>query len=150
MRGSQTNRLIPFLILVFLVGCNGNEEAPVSEQVDRIRPVNAERIYLADGGELQKFPGRTRPSRSVELAFRVSGKIQQLSIDVGDRVKQGQLIAQLDNRDYRVDLQEKKAAYDLADAELKRYRELFEMGSIAENEYDKKNAAFLRAKVLRV
>jgi RND family efflux transporter MFP subunit len=48
----------------------------------------------------------------------------------GDDVSQGQLLARIDPRDYRIALAEAKAAYDQAEADAQRYRRLYEREAV--------------------
>ncbi len=56
------------------------------------------------------LPGRARASQHATLFFRVSGPLYQVHASPGDPVKKGQLLLQLDNRDYQrqVDVMESK------------------------------------------
>ncbi len=46
------------------------------------------------------FTGRSRAAQRAELAFQVPGRLQKLLVDVGDRVREGELLAALDPRDF--------------------------------------------------
>ncbi|WP_225940277.1 MULTISPECIES: efflux RND transporter periplasmic adaptor subunit [Desulfomicrobium] len=48
----------------------------------------------------RKFPGMVRASKRAELAFQVSGTLTQLPVGEGQEVKEGQILAQLDQRDF--------------------------------------------------
>jgi RND family efflux transporter MFP subunit len=67
----------------------------------------------------------------VIVSAEVAGRVTELNFDKGDRVKKGQWLAKLDDRDYRVallqsgaDRQKAEAELLLADAQIKRAREL--------------------------
>lgn len=55
-----------------------------------------------EGFQGRSFPGRARASKEVDLAFRVSGPLMTLPVKVGDELKEGDLIARLDPRDFDV------------------------------------------------
>ncbi|ARN72695.1 efflux RND transporter periplasmic adaptor subunit [Oceanicoccus sagamiensis] len=59
-------------------------------------------MKISDVGELTTtpFPGRARAGKEVNLSFRVTGSLIDFPIAVGDQVEQGQLVAQLDPKDY--------------------------------------------------
>ena len=50
------------------------------------------------------FPGRAKAVDEANLAFEVSGKLVERPVDVGSVVEEGQLLAQLDARDYEARL----------------------------------------------
>jgi RND family efflux transporter MFP subunit len=59
-------------------------------------------MRVADAGELTTtpFPGRAKAGQEVNMSFRVSGSLIEFPVDVGDEVEAGQLLAQLDPKDY--------------------------------------------------
>ena len=77
-------------------------EAPVKKEI--IRPVRT--MIVGDVQDLtnRTFPGITRELQSVDLAFRVGGPLIQLNATEGQQVIKGQLIAEIDPRDFRIDL----------------------------------------------
>lgn len=137
---------IPFkigliLLLVFAsVSCRDTKEpVPITVQ---ILPVKTIQVGSDESAIGKNFPARTKPKREVALSFRNSGSLVELNVIEGSQVKNGQLIARMDDRDFKIDLESKKADYELAKVELARYERLFKKQSIAENEYDTKMAAF--------
>ena len=57
-------------------------------------------VAVARRGSLEKdikYVGTTFPVREVSLRSRVEGQILDLSVDVGDRVQQGQVLARIDD-----------------------------------------------------
>lgn len=83
-----------FVLAFMATGCE--EEAARPEPV---RPVRVFRISDQGETENRSFPGKVEAARSASLAFRVSGQIVRFDVKEGDKVEQGQLIAQLDQRD---------------------------------------------------
>lgn len=63
--------------------------------------------------------GSLMARRSVDVAPKVSGRIERVFVQVGDQVKDGQLIAQLDPRTLEEELREAEAALKVAEATLK-------------------------------
>lgn len=65
--------------------------------------------------------GKVVPAENIDLAFEKSGKITKIFAKVGDRVKQGSLLASLDSSDLFSDLRKSEAGIDSAKAVLKQY-----------------------------
>ena len=91
---------ITALAVVVLSGC-GKEEAAEQEFA---RPVVAMKVYDEAVFEAGSLPGRAKATQELELSFRVDGPLVARPVKVGDEVKQGDLIAQIDERDYQVRL----------------------------------------------
>ena len=87
------------------------------------------------------FPGKIKAAADVNLAFRVSGTIQRMPVEVGSFVKSGQLLAALDPRDYEIQLAATEAEYNRIKAETERIAVLYEKKSISANNYDKASYA---------
>jgi RND family efflux transporter MFP subunit len=88
----------------------------------------------------------------VRLAFRVGGKIIARQVELGQRVKSGQVLAQLDPQDYKlaVDAARSQAAAaltnrDLAAADFKRYKELRSQNFISAAELERREATLKAA-----
>ena len=64
-----------------------------------------------------------KPFQEVDLMAKVAGYVKEIRVDVGDRVKQGQLLAILEIPEQANDLARAKAAVDLAGAEVARARD---------------------------
>jgi len=76
-------------------------------------------IRLGSTEERISAVGSLVARRSVDIAPKISGRVERVFVQVGDRVKDGQLIAQMDARTFQEDLREAEAALRVADATLK-------------------------------
>ena len=135
--------ILALVSLTFIASTGCKKEAPAKEQV--IRPVRT--VIVGDVQDLTNstFPGITKEVQSVDMAFRVGGPLIQLNATEGQQVRTGQLIAEIDPRDFRVDLLAKEARFIQARAEEERFRATYERGSISKSEYDQKLALYLEA-----
>ncbi|NRG17969.1 efflux RND transporter periplasmic adaptor subunit [Rhizobiales bacterium] len=118
-------------------------DAPVEPRI-----VWAEKVTLSDGVETLSFTGTVRPRVDAPMAFRVGGKLAERLADVGDEVAKGDVIARLDEGDYRhglrVAMAQEKAAEAEAErtaADLERARELKEKGHASAAVFDRAKAA---------
>ncbi len=132
----------PKLLIVLglcVAGCAA--EAPPAEPV--LRPVRSETVAAAGAARERIFSGVAIASIESQLSFRVGGTITRVAVDVGDRVGAGQVIAELDPTDLRLELEGAQAALDQmqasrrnAEADFERARELYENNNASQNEYD--------------
>ena len=69
-----------------------------------------------------QYPAIVYPSQEAELSFRVSGRVIELLVRAADRVSEGDVIAQLDTRDFENTVEQLKSQKDQADQQLKALR----------------------------
>jgi len=123
-----------------VAGCKGeaaNEEAEV------VRPVKVATISAAPQGRMLTYSGVVRPRIESNLGFRVSGKIVERAVNVGDRVKVGQVIARLDDIDLKLAENSARAAVasartrrEVTRDNLERAKPLLEKQFISQASYD--------------
>jgi len=94
----------------------------------------------------REVPGKWLPAQQSNLAFEIPGKINVVNVDIGDAVKKGQILAELDNREATAQLKQAKAKYDLALQILNRYKDLRSEGHISIQDLDNANSEELIAK----
>lgn len=116
-----------------LIAC-GNSKNEAEEEIQYVKTAQAERI--SDAAELS-YPGRTKSSEEVNVAFRVSGPIQRVFVKEGQFVKKGQLIAQMDPRDYEVQLSATQAEYEQIKADAERVMALYKEDGTTASNYDR-------------
>ncbi|MBD3220675.1 efflux RND transporter periplasmic adaptor subunit [bacterium] len=105
-----------------MTGCGGGEPEPT----EHLRPVRWQRITGTDGGRTRVFAGVTRAGQEIVLSFKVGGTIERLPVTVGTRVAAGDLIATLDDSDYRLQTDEAEASLRRAEAELRNAQATYE------------------------
>jgi len=85
---------------VVLAAWPAREPTPVPETPRRV--VRVAPVTPLDGAREIHLPGVTRAVRRATLAFSLSGRIARRPVDVGHRVADGELLAALDSREYRL------------------------------------------------
>ncbi len=125
------------LIALALAGC---KEATPPAHTDRPALTMIVGAAAHEAGRL--YGGEVRARHELNLSFRISGKLAARMADVGDRVKAGQVLARLDAADAGLQAGAAKAQAMLAEADLKRYRELRSKGFVSQSALDAKVAAF--------
>jgi RND family efflux transporter MFP subunit len=129
--------LATLLSLTMLPGCGAPpEDAPAETS----RPVKSLVITGAGEGGIRYFPGRIDSANKAELSFRVAGKIESFEVSEGEEVVEGQLLAQLDQTDYAIAVNDKQATYDRTRNNFQRAEQLIESGNISQRDYDTINS----------
>jgi RND family efflux transporter MFP subunit len=134
--------IVACLALAWVSGCGRGEQAAPEAMT---RPV---KLFTVEGGSVdavRTFPGSIDASQRAELAFRVSGQLQELLVREGDLVEEGQVLARLDPSDYALVLEDRQAVYDNSSKNFQRARELVADGNISRLDFDRMEAEFRSA-----
>ncbi len=126
-------RLVLFLLVAAVAGCTNTEV----EKKEIIRKVKIAAVETDEPILKSEFSGIIREDRENNLAFRVAGPIQAIYVKEGSFVKKGNLIAEIDPRDYQIQVDVARAQYEQVKAETGRVSEMFNRKSIAGIDYDK-------------
>lgn len=121
------------LIFVLISSCNNNK--PENDAI--VRKVKVATIEKASDIETKEFSGIIKESRAVNLSFRVAGPIKAIYVKQGDFVKQGALVAEMDPRDYQLQLSVAQAEYNKVTTETSRVIELYKQNAVTETDYQK-------------
>jgi HlyD family secretion protein len=74
-----------------------------------------------DGGIAAAGPGLVEPlSEEVHVSAQIGGRLDQVLVDEGERITAGQVLAIIDNRDYRARVASAQAELNMRDAERRR------------------------------
>ena len=134
-------------LLALLTACD--EEAPI----EKARPrVFVQEVKPAEYAANITLTGDVQARVQTELSFRVSGKIIQRTVDVGDRISARQVLARLDPKDLQTNVDSAQAQVVAEQARVKqnaasfvRQQKLLPKGYTSQSEYDAANAAQLSA-----
>lgn len=130
-------------LLALLAACSKPAPAP-----EPIRAVRTQKVSTESATAQQEYAGEIKARTETRLSFRVGGKLMSRAVNLGDEVKAGQVIAQLDPSDLKLGqdaaaagLRAAQANWDQVSADLKRYRELFAQGFIGAAELERRETA---------
>lgn len=82
------------------------------------------------------FPGKVKASTDANLSFRVAGIVNRVYVDQGSTVRAGQLVAELDSTDYRLQLDATEAEYAQIKAQAYRVIALYQEDGTTPANYD--------------
>ncbi|KLD73706.1 RND transporter, partial [Xanthomonas hyacinthi DSM 19077] len=82
------------------------------------RAVKLEAVGSGDGTDGSRFVAQVRQEQRAELGFEGGGRIASIEVDVGDRVRQGQILARLDPEPTRLRVEQADANVTIAAADL--------------------------------
>jgi len=134
-------------IMVALTACKEKTEV-----VEVVRAIKTMTVSEQPAERIRKFSGLVAAVDSSSLSFEVSGQVESVEVDIGDRVKKGQVLAVLDPEPYQLEVDATEAELVRArdnvtktKAEYERQKRIFEQGAGAKRyvevtEYDYKAA----------
>jgi membrane fusion protein, multidrug efflux system len=146
---------VAFAAAAMLAACT-----PPAENVKPPRPALVFTIGPGGGTDADVYPGEIRARHESDHAFRIGGKIVSRLVDQGARVARGQALAKLDPLDTKLGADAAQASVaaaeteaTFAEAEYKRFKDLFNKGFVSQSALDQKlnvaNAARARLESAR-
>jgi multidrug efflux pump subunit AcrA (membrane-fusion protein) len=132
-------------------------EAAAHEEQEALPVVNVTKVQRSPASSSELLPGNITPLTEAYIYARATGYVKKRYVDIGDRVRQGQLLAEIEAPDLDQQVQQAraalgqaehqvvqtKAAYenaksqeDLAHVTWDRYKVLFEHGAVAKQDAD--------------
>jgi RND family efflux transporter MFP subunit len=137
------------LTLALLAACNSGQVAPTP------KAVVAARVALVNTTPSAEYSGDVHAQNETALGFRVAGKITGRYVNLGDRVKSGQLLARLDAADAALNrgaaeaaLAGAKSSFDTAGRDLARYAELVKQGAVSRSAYEHQEDVYASTKAV--
>lgn len=148
MRLNSCLVLLGSSLVALLAACSPRSPAPEPIQAVRTVVVAPEAVNPSF-----EYAAEIRARTESRLGFRVGGKMVRRHVDLGDTVKAGQALAQLDPQDFRLGRDAAQAAREAArvnllqtQADAVRYRELRDQGFISSAELERRETALQAAK----
>lgn len=110
------NRRIKSVILIaasilLLFSCGKQQEG---EKI--IRPVKVMEIKNPDSIEYFSFSGITAPGKETILSFKIAGPLESINLTQGQIIKKDEVLAKMDSRDYKINLEVYRKKYEAAKA----------------------------------
>ena len=109
MKTSLAATFIALPIAAMVCGCT-----PKKPEAEAVRPVRTVALQYDQAAQTSRYFGSVQSRHEVDQGFRVAGKVAERKVDVGQTVREGDVLAVLDDNDYR--LAEEAASQQLAAA----------------------------------
>ena len=128
----KVNLCIVIAISVLACACSdGNDTATFRRSVYLTQPVQV------SGNRVKTYSGIVEAAHEINLGFKTAGQISRICVKEGEYIHKGQLLAELDDADYRLAVEALQVQYDQLADETKRTKQLFESKSVSANDYEK-------------
>lgn len=143
------NVILSTLTVAVLVGCSGKKKAETANTTVEAIPVKVQTLAKEDIARTLDYTANLEADEQVYYAPATTGRIQKIYVEVGDRIKKGQLLVDMD----KTNLQQTEVQLKNLETEYNRAKMLNETQSISKQAYDaavtqyevaKTNVEFLR------
>ena len=138
---------LPLTFLLALAACS-----PAPAPPEPIRAVKVLTVGASDFQFTPEFAGEVKPRTESRLGFRVGGKLVRRQAELGQRVRAGEVLAQLDPQDLRLAADAARAQVaaaqtnrELAAADFRRYAILKDQNFISGAELERREATLKSA-----
>lgn len=101
--------------VLVLTGCG--EDAPPPQPV--VRAIKSIVVKGVQEGQSRRISGTVESVNKSALAFEISGAVAAVRVKVGDRVKKGQILAEIDKKQYQLNAQSARAELNKAQSNLR-------------------------------
>jgi len=131
----------------------GNEEKKAVKDTTPAIKITVRKVAINGDSQFLSVSGKIQASNSADLSTRMMGYVRKVHVNVGDKVRKGQLLVSINN----TDLQAKKGqvnagvtqaetAFNNAEKNYKRFKNLFASSSVTQKEMDDMTANYEIAK----
>lgn len=155
--------VFPIMVLtgLWLTGCGGSSHRSATPTAAASVTVQALRLTTAEWPATYEVTGTVRARTASVISAKVMGYVREVHVQVGDRVRQGQVLVRLDSRDLDASWRQAQAALaearsavpeaenavaaakaglELAQVTFRRMEDLFRKRSISNQEFDEASA----------
>ena len=122
--------LFPMMVLM-MAACKEGDQQTVVKTVKTVKPENLGMVMD------KQFAGVVKEAHTVSVGFKTGGQIERILVKEGDYVRQGQVIAVLDRKDYQLGVDASQIQYNQLNDEVARLKVLHDAKSVSGNDYEK-------------
>lgn len=141
MKVIKLTRSLCFLSLTLsFLGCNSSHDGRGDKT--SLRSVYITRPVALSDSRVTSYSGVVEEGTSVNASFMADGKVGDIYVKEGDRVRKGQLLARLDDSDYVIGVSQLEAQFNQMTKEKERMDAMFEKHNISPNDYEKFSAGY--------
>lgn len=134
--------LVLGLAALVLSGC-GDDDSRTGEIEPVVRGLKSCLVDDAEQSTIRRYPSVLQPSSTTTLSFEVAGRLQQVNLDVGQQVSEGDVVAELDPKSLQIQVDNATAAVRQAEVatrnaeeDFKRKSQLLEEGVVTKAQAD--------------
>ena len=139
-------KLIKFTLisaaLFGLVSCGNKTQEEVQGEAVRNEVVKVTPLQKTEISRVVEFSTNLQGYETMSIAPSVTGKIEQIYVEVGDKVKKGDMLVRMD----QMQLNTTKLTYANLTTNMERMESLYKAGSISQQNYDQTKLSYEQTK----
>lgn len=143
---------ITLSIALVLASCGNKKQESVAKNSPAI-PVTVSKVMGESNSPFLAVSGKVQAKNSANLSTRMMGYVNSVPVNVGDKVRKGQLLVAINNADLQAqkaqvdaNITKATAAFNNAKKDYERFKALFEQNSASQKEMDDMTANYEMAK----
>ena len=121
---------------VFAISCGNAGQKTETQQVEQVAEVAPSvavvKVTTEDVPQISTYTSTVQPFIKNNIQPQTAGRITKINVEIGDFVKQGQILAEID----KVQLQQAQLQLHNQEVELKRLKSLYEAGGLSKSDLD--------------
>lgn len=145
--------LLILTIATLVITSCGKEKKKVVEDNSPAIKVKTQKVQLNTNTQFLSVSGKIQATNSADVSTRMMGYVKKVHVNVGDKVKKGQLLVSINNTDLQAKkaqvnagITEAKTAFNNVRKNYNRYKNLYDSKSISQKEMDDMTANYQMAK----
>jgi RND family efflux transporter MFP subunit len=148
----KAHRLLPRLLtcLTLLAGLQDCSQQNTAGEEQPVRGLRAYKVAATAESRVRRFPSVLQPADLSLLSFEISGQLKAISLEAGQKVQLGELLAEIDPRSLQAQVeqanagvQQAQAQLDNAEGDFQRKNELLKRGATTQTIFDQSRATLL-------
>ena len=126
------NLILSTIALAILASCSGKKDKTANGDAVEVIPVKVQKLEKTDIAKTLDYTANLEADEQVFYAPASTGRIEKIHVEVGDRIKKGQLLVEMD----KTQLHQAEVQLKNLETEYNRAVQLNETGSISKQAYD--------------
>ena len=137
---------------IFITSCGSEEKKAAIDTAPAIK-ISVNKVAVNSNSQFLSVSGKIQAANSTDLSTRMMGYVKKVHVNVGDKVRKGQLLVSINNTDLEAKkgqvnagIIQAKAAFKNAEKNYNRFKNLFASNSVTQKEMDDMTANYEMAK----
>ena len=94
------------------------KQGKVKMRANRAVAIRVEPVRTMTIRDIRVFTGSLRAESTFFVAPKVGGRLEKVAVNIGEKIRQGQMVARIEAAEYRQQVEEARAAFEVAKARI--------------------------------